>query len=149
MPTAATDLGRKRSELFSSGTSATSDCQAGDFVRSLQSRVVEMSVKNQDRRCRSTDGPICFFDAVQSSIERRKMDQKFDIPCTTAGVKSFNPSTEGCHRQSAKATGSLSTSSKVHWMPLKLATFRLKTFDKEGHCKSRFEINQSSIMPNF
>jgi hypothetical protein len=34
-------------------------------------------------------------------------------------------------------------------MPLKLTTFRLKTLDKEGHCKSRFEIDQFSIMPNF
>jgi hypothetical protein len=42
-----------------------------------------------------------------------------------------------------------STDSKVHWMPLKLATIRLKTRDKEGHCKSRFEINHFSIMPNF
>jgi hypothetical protein len=43
----------------------------------------------------------------------------------------------------------LSTNSKAHWMPLKLTLFRLKTLDKEGHCKSRFEIDQFSIMRNF
>jgi hypothetical protein len=31
---------------------------------------------------------------------------------------------------------------------LKLATFRLKTLDKKGRCKSRFEIDQFSIVPN-
>lgn len=43
----------------------------------------------------------------------------------------------------------LSTLSKVHWMPLKLATFQWKTLDKEGRHKSRFEIDQFSIVPNF
>jgi hypothetical protein len=44
--------------------------------------------------------------------------------------------------------GVLSTISKAHWMPLKLATFGLKTLDKEGRCKSRFEIDQFSIVAN-
>ena len=43
----------------------------------------------------------------------------------------------------------LSTISKAHWMPLKLTTFRLKTLDEEGRCKSRFEMDRFSIVPNF
>jgi hypothetical protein len=43
----------------------------------------------------------------------------------------------------------LSTISKAHWMPLKLTTFRLKTLDEEGRCKSRLKIDQFSIVPNF
>jgi hypothetical protein len=68
----------------------------------------------------------------------------------TAGVKSFN------FLVPRVATGNplkqpevLSTIQKAHWMPLKLTTFRLKILDEEGRCKSRFEIDQFSIVPNF
>jgi hypothetical protein len=69
----------------------------------------------------------------------------------TAGVRSFSPSTEGRHRQPATINQLevLSTLSKAHRMPLKLAKFHLTTLDKEGRCISRFNIYQFSIGPNF
>jgi hypothetical protein len=42
----------------------------------------------------------------------------------------------------------LSTITEAHWLLLKWATFRLKLLDKEGRYKSRFEIDQFSIVPN-
>jgi hypothetical protein len=71
--------------------------------------------------------------------------KQMNLRASTAGVKSSNPNIEGCHRQPAKATGSLeSTDSKVHWMPLKLSYF-----DHIKHLTRKAIVNHVLKSTNF